>query len=191
MNGTDLPIRDIHLPDSSLWWPLAPGWWLLILLTLFITGLIYQKRKRNALHPLAKNTKKTLSEAHALLTSIATKHGSSKKENSGQQTIKALSVLLRRTAISLYGDESVAGLAGEKWLEFLDDKGNTKNFSQGMGHLFLDLPYRPKQPVNPSNSTEEHNNKELDSLLLITQQWLNAQAHTGNTKGNKEESHHV
>ena len=28
----ELQLRDIHLPESSLWWPPAPGWWILALL---------------------------------------------------------------------------------------------------------------------------------------------------------------
>ena len=26
-----LPLRDIQLPDAVSWWPLAMGWWLLLL----------------------------------------------------------------------------------------------------------------------------------------------------------------
>ncbi|NID05072.1 DUF4381 domain-containing protein [Luteibacter jiangsuensis] len=31
-NGPEL--RDIHVPHVSMWWPLAPGWWLLLALLL-------------------------------------------------------------------------------------------------------------------------------------------------------------
>ncbi len=27
MEPSELPLRDLHLPDAVGWWPLAPGWW--------------------------------------------------------------------------------------------------------------------------------------------------------------------
>ena len=30
MQETPLPLRDLHLPAEVGWWPLAPGWWVLI-----------------------------------------------------------------------------------------------------------------------------------------------------------------
>ncbi len=35
----ELELRDIHLPDASLWWPLAPGWWIAAAL-LLVLGLL-------------------------------------------------------------------------------------------------------------------------------------------------------
>ena len=30
MDPTQLPLRDLHLPETIGWWPLAPGWWFAI-----------------------------------------------------------------------------------------------------------------------------------------------------------------
>ena len=37
MNPAEIPIRDLHLPEPVGWWPLAPGWWLLI--TIAVLGI--------------------------------------------------------------------------------------------------------------------------------------------------------
>ena len=39
MDPTQLPLRDIHLPEAVSWWPLAPGWWFLICIA--AAGLLY------------------------------------------------------------------------------------------------------------------------------------------------------
>ena len=39
MNDDALPLRDLQLPETVGWWPLAPGWWVLI--TLFVAGFAY------------------------------------------------------------------------------------------------------------------------------------------------------
>jgi len=44
-------LRDIHLPEAVSWWPLAPGWWLLMVLTcLLLVGLLiclYRRHQSN------------------------------------------------------------------------------------------------------------------------------------------------
>jgi len=32
MPGNGPELRDVHVPQVSMWWPLAPGWWLLLAL---------------------------------------------------------------------------------------------------------------------------------------------------------------
>ncbi|MBB3226100.1 hypothetical protein FHW69_000690 [Luteibacter sp. Sphag1AF] len=48
-------LRDIHVPDVSMWWPLAPGWWGLIvvvlaLITFVVVVLVRRRRHRRWVH---------------------------------------------------------------------------------------------------------------------------------------------
>ena len=43
MNENALPLRDLHLPDAIGWWPLAPGWWVLIALSLLGLGRPFRR----------------------------------------------------------------------------------------------------------------------------------------------------
>ncbi len=52
MDPTQIPLRDLHLPEVIGWWPPASGWWFLIVLV--SAGLVYllyrsiRKWRRNA-----------------------------------------------------------------------------------------------------------------------------------------------
>ncbi|MBL4774031.1 MAG: DUF4381 domain-containing protein [Alcanivoracaceae bacterium] len=51
-----LDLRDIHLPADPSMWPLAPGWWLLIIISIFIVyfliKVIIKIKKRKQLNAL-------------------------------------------------------------------------------------------------------------------------------------------
>ena len=38
MDPEQIPLRDLHLPEAIGWWPLAPGWWLVIAIALVGIG---------------------------------------------------------------------------------------------------------------------------------------------------------
>ena len=48
MDPSEIPIRDLHLPEAIGWWPLAPGWWVLIVL--LGIGLLLLLRKWFRIH---------------------------------------------------------------------------------------------------------------------------------------------
>ena len=114
MNPTDplANLRDIHLPGDVSWWPLAPGWWLLIVVVLALStwGIMkwYQWRKRQVL----------LHEVKAELHRIQT-------DFSAHQTARTLvtdcSQLLRRLVVLRIGRERGANLTGQDWRDYLSE----------------------------------------------------------------------
>lgn len=147
-------LKDIHLPDAVSWWPLAPGWWILLVLFLIMVAVaiyLYFRSQRKSRQEII------IEQALQLL------HTLQEQSLSSKALITALSELLRRTAISLYGREMIANLAGKNWLLFLNDYGSTKAFTEGVGQAFADQPYRPEVDYH------------RQALLGLTDDWLKKQ----------------
>ncbi len=128
----ELELKDIHLPDGSLWWPLAPGWWLLLaLVTLGLLGLLWLNWRRHH-RPVARLSMDELDnirQAHA----------------GGQQqrdTVNAIAGLLRRTLISYRGRVQHAASTGEDWLAELDRLAPRNVFSDEHKQLLTQGRYR-------------------------------------------------
>lgn len=126
-------LRDIHLPSEGIsFWPLAPGWWLVLialLLTAFL-ALFFWLRTRRRRGIVSQSLKAVADlEKNASL--------------SAQEWLAEVSSLLRRVVISLYGRDRVAGLVGSDWMTFLDAQGKTTDFTQGAAKVLADQPYAP------------------------------------------------
>lgn len=153
MDSTALPLRDIHLPEPISIWPPAFGWWLLALLSILsIVASIYLIKYliRKTAVKLAKKQLQQIQQNQQL----------SDLEKLGQ-----LSMLIRRTAISIYPRTEVAKLTGNAWLAFLDDSiqdtSNNKNqFQQGSGRVLSYGPYQQTPVI------------DLDALFTLCQHWL-------------------
>ncbi|MEG8130269.1 DUF4381 domain-containing protein [Xanthomonas hortorum] len=122
MAPQSLPLRDVHLPPSPSWGPLAMGWGLVIAAVVLVLGaawLWWWRRRRQQ--------RRWLAAFDAELQSTTTP----------AQRLATLSVLLRRAARSV--DAQADRLQGEAWLQFLDGrKSKTQAFSQGPGRTVLD-----------------------------------------------------
>ena len=155
-NATNtLQLRDIHLPASPDIWPPAPGWWLVATLLLFVIGwglykyLVYRYRQRE----IQAMIKKLQPIEQRLLK---------KPDN---ETLAELNILLRRLALMHYPREQIASLNGKNWLEFLDQSGHTNRFSQDIGQVLADAPYR-------SNTVNALTIKEAKELLELVKKWV-------------------
>jgi len=115
-------MHDIVMPTPVSWWPLAPGWWVVMLILaigiLWLGIVIYRRWKQQA-HRRAALRELDHTPPHEL------------------------SALLKRVCLSEFPRDQVASLSGQSWLEFLDQTGNTDTFTRGNGRYLLDLSYNP------------------------------------------------
>ena len=128
-----LPLRDIHLPDAVSWWPPAPGWWLLLGLVALLVFAALRRWRRG------RGRRAALCHARRELAAIR-RTFRLRPDQAG--LARALSALLRRLAMSLYGRRAAAALTGEDWLAFLDQKAGGHAFTQGAGRDLIEAPYR-------------------------------------------------
>jgi len=157
MDPEQLPLRDLHLPEAIGWWPLAPGWWVLIALAMLGLGYLLYKAflkwrwnaaRRMALRELARVQAEYESGLDAV--TLATE----------------LSQLLRRTMLAYACRDEVAGLTGKRWLQWLDHGLDNQPFSSGSGQMLESLPYRSREQIG--------DDVDVDGLIKAVQQRLRA-----------------
>lgn len=156
MNPTDplSQLRDIHLPDPVDWWPPAIGWWILAFLVLAaVIGGIYWLWWRH----------KRLAYKREAIKQMETIRARYLNTQDDQQLLSELSSLLKRTAITRYGRDEIAGMAGETWLSFLDRTGHTSEFSEGSGRMLVNR-FSPAPSVDSSE------------LIHAVEHWLKKQS---------------
>ena len=130
MNG--LELRDIHLPDASLWWPPAPGWWLLfgaVVLAALVGRTIIRARRRRPLR------RRALQELARIRDSFAA-------EGDERAALAALATLLRRALISRHGRAACAASTGAEWCEQLRRETGVEAFNEAQLELLAWQRYR-------------------------------------------------
>jgi hypothetical protein len=133
MDPLQIPLRDLHLPDAISWWPLAPGWWLVIALMVVCFAYLLRWYLRTRSRGAARR--------HALrqldqLTADFELHRDAVRFSS------ELSELLRRTMLAYAPRGEIAGLTGDAWLAWLDRDFDVPRFEAEAGRKLLELPYR-------------------------------------------------
>lgn len=148
MDPEQIPLRDLHLPEAISWWPLAPGWWVVIALAIIGLGLLlrawWRSRARGAARRYALRQLKDI-ESEFETRKNPVEFGA------------RLSELLRRTMLAYAPRQDVAGLTGDDWLQWLDRDLAEPLFSTGPGRQIVELPYR-----NPDSSLDT---KDVDRLI--------------------------
>ena len=123
-------LKDIHLPRGVSMFPLAPIWYvfmvlLIIAAIIFIIWVIHKKRKQLQIASIYK-----------MLDAI--------EAQNSDDILSQTSILIKRVSIMKYAPQKPHTLFGEEWLMFLDTTGKTTDFTKGHGRSLLDI-YRPQQ----------------------------------------------
>ena len=155
MDPAQIPLRGLHLPDAIGWWPLAPGWWVLIAIAVLALGLLLRSWLRRRARAAARR--------HALRQLNEARNAYAYHGNAVALGIE-VSELLRRTMLAYAPRADVAGLTGEDWLAWLDRDLDQAVFREGAGREIVNLPYR-----DPENDGSEI---DVDGLLAAVRQRL-------------------
>lgn len=157
-------LRDIHGLDGIPWWPLAPGWWLLLGLLVAAVVLIWTLRMPLRLYvpiPVFTLGSWRLDAARQLREL---------RRRSNQQPFKTsigeLSELLRRIAMARHGRDACAGLTGDDWLEWLRQNDPAGFDWVRDGRALVDGPYAPQSGEDRSG--------EFKRLIAAAYEWVAA-----------------
>jgi hypothetical protein len=162
MNPALQELRDIHLPPPVSWWPLAPGWWIVIgwVFVTIVVLLLWQRKRRRAWRQEAwrREALQQLASLQAELPGIST-----------QLAMSKLSILIRRVMITCFPRHDVASLYGERWLAFLElsmgEVAHADEFRSAGGSLLIEGPYQPRSSTLDSAQS-------LQPLLALLERWL-------------------
>lgn len=152
-------LQDIHLPEAASWWPLAPGWIVLIALLMIAIGffgtrwvLAYRKNRyrRAALTELEQLASELNDEAHAAAT------------------LQATNALLKRVALRAYPREDVAALNGAAWARFLIEQGKLEGRSADTAQGLAESAYQ-----DPSQASLQ---KVSADVIELARLWIRRHA---------------
>lgn len=118
-------LKDIHLPAEPLWWPPAPGWWLLALaLICCFAWAILQLRQAVLRRRPIKLARRYYDEVFATYQ---------RGEIDASAYLDQTNELLKRLYVHGLHDDEARRANDASWLAYLDARSGGNGFSQGPG----------------------------------------------------------
>jgi hypothetical protein len=115
-------LAPAHAPPPPDMWPLAPGYWAVLILLLTVIAVVVYRYYR----PVMRIRRTALRELNRLEQTAV----------NDNELARNLESLMRRYAVSRYGREQVANLAGSEWIRFVANHRGTA-FAGEVGSEFL------------------------------------------------------
>ncbi|KGQ18449.1 DUF4426 domain containing protein [Lysobacter dokdonensis DS-58] len=121
----DLVLRDIHAAPAAPWWPLAPGWWMVLAVLVMTIAVIafFAHRRRAHRRAVARVFDETLARADSPAAQVA-----------------AMSELLRRAARRTHPDAD--RFDGDRWRAHLDAGAREPLFAGEAGTVLIEGAFR-------------------------------------------------
>ena len=139
-------LQEIPLPEPVAYTPQTIGWYLLLVLLILVTVALVASWRRRI------NRNRYRRQALQELEHIA----------SSERPLSDLPVLVKRVVLAFARRETVAGLTGQAWLEFLDSTYPGAHFTSGPGKLLPDISYASARTLE---SWSDHQRREVIDLV--------------------------
>lgn len=150
-------LRDIRTVHEVSPFPLGMGWWILLLLTLFIIAIniylfyqrsLYRKSWKFALEKELDDLSKSL-----------------KKNSPFKEVISYINEILKRIAIHYYGRNETASLQGQNWLKWLSARDPEGFNWVKKGEMLVNYPYMPENKISVHK-------RDIVQILKAIKPWL-------------------
>lgn len=150
VNPTDplAQLRDIHLPEAISWWPLAFGWWVIVIIFLLTMALFLRYLIKTFVN--RRYRRQALAQLKLL------------PDSNQHQRLTVLFNLLKQVASSAYPKQNFASLNNKDFVEFLKNsypKARFSNLPSDWEQLFY-----AKQPTITSEL--------VDQLINHSRLWI-------------------
>lgn len=156
-------LADIHLPDPVGFWPLAPGWWILlviVLVTAFFLGrrfVAQWKINRGKMYAL-RELEKSLQQFRSARAAASESEMDQVKLN----FVSEINAVLRRVALKKFPGQNPASLSGEPWITFLRRTGDASLLDDEQARTLSQGRFAKHWDVNE------------DALYLMAQKWISS-----------------
>lgn len=137
-------LADIHMPGDVSWWPLAPGWWVVIAVALALLAYgAWRMFQRQLLQRRLNAALAEVSRARKQLEAASANDMASRLI-----FVNEVNAVLRRVALLHDNPHQVAGLSGHAWVNYLRNYDSARLLNQQLADTLSQGRFAPRCDVD-------------------------------------------